>query len=186
VSLQILNPGVEGEHWLPEDFSVIDPGTDIDIVVLAPPKSLLEGARPTIPADSSGTMLGGNCEFLGFPFGAAWRTKYAAGKASRSPFVKHCTISAMIDEPQREWILDGINNSGFSGGPVFFGTGEQLKVFAVVSGYRRESTDVILADPAVKPSEKVNVNSGFFLAYDIEYATDAIHKNPIGPLRSDR
>lgn len=99
------------------------------------------------------------------------------------PFVKRCIISALAVQPDRIWVLDGINNEGFSGGPVFYGTGPQLKVFAVVSGYKTEPTDVIPADPAVKPNATVNVNSGFFVAYDISYAIDAIHKNPIGPLR---
>ena len=36
-----------------------------------------------------------------------------------------------------------------------------------------------------QPAEIVNVNSGFFVAYDISLAVDAIHKNPIGPLRQD-
>jgi hypothetical protein len=67
---------------------------------------------------------------------------------------------------------------------VFFGTGDQLKVFAVVSSYRTEPTDVIPSNPAVKPTEKVNVNSGFFIAYDIGYAMDAIHNNPIGAPRN--
>lgn len=180
VSLRILNPSVEGENWLPEEFSVIDPDNDIDIVVLAPSQSLLKIAVPTIPADSTGAMLGGNCEFLGFPFGGAWRAKYANGETSWLPFVKHCTVSAVIVEPQRVWILDGINNTGFSGGPVFFGTGDQLKIFGVVSGYRTAPTDVVPSDPTVKPTEKVNVNSGFFIAYDIVYAIGAIHKNPMG------
>jgi hypothetical protein len=32
--------------------------------------------------------------------------------------------------------------------------------------------------------ETVNVNSGFIIAFDLQPAIDAIHKNPIGPLRS--
>jgi hypothetical protein len=99
------------------------------------------------------------------------------------PFVKNCTVSALMREPQRVLILDGINNVGFSGGPVIFGTGAQLKIAGVVSGYRAEPTEVIPSDPAVKPNATVNVNSGFFTAYDIFYAMDAIHKNPVGPIR---
>jgi hypothetical protein len=186
VSLHILNPGVPGEQWLPENFSVIDPGNDIDIVVLAPPESLLKTSLASVNADSTGALLGDNCEFLGFPFGAAWRATYVNGATSWMPFVKHCTISATIREPERIWVLDGINNGGFSGGPVFFGTGDQLKIFGVVSGYKTEPTDVMPLDPAVKPNAKVNVNSGFFIAYDIIYAIDAIRKNPIGPVREGK
>ena len=39
-SLRLLNPGGEGQQWIPVTFSVIDPGRDIDIVVLAPPPPL--------------------------------------------------------------------------------------------------------------------------------------------------
>src|SRR5690242_17350947 len=66
----------------------------------------------------------------------------------------------------------------YSGAPAI-----SWKVFGVVSGYRTEPTEVIPLDPAVKPAGRVNVNSGFFVAYDIGYAVDAIKKNPIGPIR---
>jgi hypothetical protein len=187
ILLRILDPGVDREQWLPENFSVIDPGNDIDIVVLAPPEPLLKNPLPTVTAESTGAMLGGDCEFLGFPFGAAWRATFASGEKSWMPFVKHCTISAssypLFGADQRIWVLDGINNGGFSGGPVIFGTGAQLKILGVVSGYQTEPSDVIPSDPAVKPNATVRVNSGFFIAYDIVYAIDAIHKSPIGPLR---
>jgi hypothetical protein len=83
------------------------------------------------------------------------------------------------------WILDGINNPGFSGGPVTLGTGTNLRIVAVVSGYHTEPTDVIRGDPRAAKGAKdtVNVNSGFIIAYDISCAVDLIEKNPIGPQR---
>jgi hypothetical protein len=108
---------------------------------------------------------------------------------------------------KRFWTLDGINNSGFSGGPVTYLTGPQQQVFAVVSGYLTEPTDVVtspLPKPPAPPKspaprklsqaktkkedgktkQLVNVNSGFIIAFDIQYVIDAIHKSPIGPLRN--
>ena len=38
----------------------------------------------------------------------------------------------------KTFILDGINNPGFSGGPVYLGTGNALKFIAVISGYYLE------------------------------------------------
>jgi hypothetical protein len=188
VSLRILNPGGQNEDWLDETFSVIDPEKDIDIVVLAPSESLLKVPMATIPASSEGILLGGECEFLGFAFGTAWRGVYAGGGTSWTPFVKRCTVAALGVVPDKVWILDGINNGGFSGGPVFFGTGNQLKILGVVSGYKTEPADVLPKNPTVgnqvAPTEKVDVNTGFFLAYDISYAVDAIHKTPIGALRA--
>jgi hypothetical protein len=128
--------------------------------------------------------LGGECEFLGFPFGGAWRATFANNVAMWMPFVKHCAVSALVIEDPRIWILDGTNNVGFSGGPVIFGTGPQLKILGVISAYRTEPVDVIPSAPtSVQPNVQVKVNSGFFLAFDIRYAIEAIHKHSVGPLR---
>jgi hypothetical protein len=85
------------------------------------------------------------------------------------------------------WILDGINNPGFSGGPVIIGTGESVKFAAVISGYYLQPTEIIRGNAAQRVpkarKDYVYENSGFIIAYDIAHAVDAIKKNPIGPLR---
>jgi hypothetical protein len=122
------------------------------------------------------------------------------------PYIKHCTPSAQVREKGLfVWVLDGINNEGFSGGPVLFATGPNQKVFAVISGFHTEPLEVL---PVTTPGENhtnsippapklpgkrhnepkrevVNVNSGFILAFDIEPAIKAIRGNPIGPLRPE-
>jgi hypothetical protein len=192
VSLKILNPGAEGEQWMSVVFSVIDPGNDVDIVVLAPPGPLMDGPFQSIAVSSDNIGLGNDCEFLGFPFGGGWRAKFDNGKSYWMPFIKHCVTSAFNTEPQRMWVLDGINNDGFSGGPVIYHTGPQQQIFAVISGVRQEPAEVIFGNsednlgklnPPASQKATVNVNSGFIIAYDIKYATDAIAANPIGPLR---
>jgi hypothetical protein len=192
VSLRILDSGSAVERWIPVTFSVIDTEKDVDIVVLAAPQLLLGNPLPSVPADSSGAMLGGDCEFLGFAYGGGWLADLGNGKSMWMPFVKHCTVSALTNKALRMWVLDGINNVGFSGGPVIFRTGTDQRIMAVVSGYHTEPTDVIssalkipkMDEPAPRRKETVNVNSGFLIAYDIAYAIDAIHKNPIGPARA--
>lgn len=187
-SLSVLNPGAEGEQWLQMNFSVIDAGDDIDIAVLAPPRPLLENPLPSA-ATSAQVMLGGDCEFLGYPYGGGWRARWEDGRSFWMPYVKHCTVSALFNGEPRVLILDGINNAGFSGGPVIYQTGPEQKIIGVVSGYHFEPTDVISSAvkniPVKKPGTrlKVNLNSGFIIAYDISYANEAIAKNPIGPLR---
>ena len=110
------------------------------------------------------------------------------------PFIKHCTISAMAD---KIIFLDGLNNKSFSGGPVLYQTGAQQRILGVISGYYPEAQEVqtvvkTKANPnepekielqPKDPPEVVNVNSGFFIAYQIVNAVNAIRKNPIGPLR---
>lgn len=203
--VKILDQGVDEERWLAVDFAVIDPGVDLDVVVLAPDHNLLVKPIQSVEPSRVGIMMGGECEFLGFPYGGGWHTKLD-GQPLWLPFVKHCTVSTLPLPPDsRIWILDGINNAGFSGGPVLYGTGPQQKLFAVISGYRTEPADVIRSPqeritrpkPPEAPKSKgsqaeagagaaketVNVNSGFIIAFDIGCALDAIKKNPIGPLR---
>jgi hypothetical protein len=194
LTLQVLNPGADGEEWIKVEFSVIDTGSDIDEVVLAPATPLLDGPLPSAKASSDRITLGGDCTFLGFPYGGGWRAKFDTGKSFWMPYIKRCAVSASLHDPQRIWILDGINNAGFSGGPVLAGTGLDQQIFAVISGYHTEPAEVIASDakhlspppqtPAAKLKESVNVNSGFIISYDISYAIDAIHKNPIGPVRA--
>ena len=92
-----------------------------------------------------------------------------------------------MDTDSRLWILDVINNPGFSGGPVILGTGDNLKFVAVISGYYLQPTEVIRGNAAAlapdAPKDMVNVNSGFIIAYDIAHAVDIIKKNPVGPVR---
>jgi hypothetical protein len=191
VTLTFLDPNSPQEHWVPMTFAVIDPGPDIDIVALAPPYAVSQQSIQTVAVGGDGTMVGGDCEFLGFPYGGGWQATFQGGAKYWAPFVKHCTMSGTPGGGI--YILDGINNEGFSGGPVMFNTGPKQKVFAVISGYHLEPAQVIASaqhkPERIKPPQKraappaVNVNSGFIIAYAIDAAIDAIHKHPIGPVR---
>jgi hypothetical protein len=203
VKVELLNPGGEGEQWIPQEFSVIDPGKDVDIVVLAAAKPILDHPLPSPSTDPAGVTFGDGCEFLGFPYGFGWRSRLNNSVLSYWwPYVKRCTISALAVKENNICILDGINNHGFSRGPVIYGSGSAQRVIAAVSGYHLEAVDVNFAPPADASAQKkegtrkgapasprkspkavVNVNSGFIYAYGLSYATDAIKANPIGPLR---
>lgn len=183
VDMRLLNPGGNGDQWRLQRFAVLQPSADVDIVVLVPSSPILADVLPSPPATSVGLALGGTCEFLGFAYGGGWRAKFDMG-TFWLPFVKQCGVSGQ-DISSQMWILDGINNPGFSGGPVILGAGTNLRIVAVISGYHTEPTDVIRGDPRAAKGAKdtVNVNSGFIIAYDISCAVDLIKKNPIGPQR---
>lgn len=219
VQANILSQVGEGDdghdqHWMTETFTVIDPGKDIDILVLVPDRILLPSYSRdfTLKAGSEGLPLGGDCEFLGFPYGGGWKSEWADAKQPDKPswrwlpYIKHCTPSAQLREKGLSiWVLDGINNEGFSGGPVLFATGPNQKVFAVISGFHTEPLEVLpdprpgerrtssIPPPPELPGNKnnepakeiVNVNSGFILAFDIGPAIKAIQENPVGPLRPE-
>jgi hypothetical protein len=186
IELKILNPGGTGLEWLAVQFTVLQPPDDVDVVALAPASLILSTATNASPLPTSdGLMFGGPCEFLGYALDGGWRARTNDGRLWY-PFIKHCTVSG-YDADLKMWILDGINNPGFSGGPVILGTGDALKFVAVISGYYLEPTEVIRGG-AVKlapntPKDTVNVNSGFIIAYDISHVVDVIKKNPIGPKR---
>lgn len=213
--LSQIGDGDDGHdlHWTTETFTVIDPGKDIDILVLVPDHLLLHYPRGfTLKTGATNIGLGGDCEFLGFPYGGGWKAQLQDQQDPNKknwvwlPYVKHCTPSGqLIGKELSVWILDGINNEGFSGGPVLYATGPNQEVFAVISGFHTEPlevlpdphsgesrTSVIPAAPKLpgqKPDkpikEIVNANSGFILAYDIGPAIKAIQNNPIGPLRPE-
>lgn len=73
--------------------------------------------------------------FLMVPDG--WDT----GQSYLEPFIKHCTVSAQ--RGAEGWVLDGINNLGFSGGPVITGKATDMKVIGVISGFLPEPAEVI-------------------------------------------
>jgi hypothetical protein len=187
--LRMLNPDGQGEEWITARFSVIDPGNDIDIVVLVPREPLLKTQVDTLRPGAA--TLGAGCGFLGFPYGAAYRGKYKRSGTFWLPFVKRCSVAALIDEPRKVWMLEGINSNGFSGGPVFTGTSSGLTLFGVVSHFGTDPLDILPENPAVKPdpnqiNQDIKATSGFFMAHDIQSAIDAIQRNPIGAPRENR
>jgi hypothetical protein len=239
VQANILLPFSKGDNdqdkkWVTVTFTTIDPGKDIDILVLAPDHSLTKYLPPgsmklasdADPADEHALVpIGGDCDFLGYPYGSGWRASiplYTLNKGSKpgegsnftlsqftktinwawSPFVKRCTLSAsMVQNGITVFVLDGINNLGFSGGPVVTGNGGSLDAFAVISSFHAEPLEVLPAPepgqayvspippPPPLPGQKskqqprqvVESNSGLILAYDITPAIKAIHGHPIGP-----
>jgi hypothetical protein len=180
-TVRILTPTSDGAESIQHTFSVIDPGNDVDEVVLAASKPLLDSPLPSAGTSYEGVLFGGECSFLGYPLGHSW--------LGAVPFVKHCFVSALPDRnaPQRVWYLDGVNNNGFSGGPVLYRTGTDQIIIGVVSGFWTEQRDPTALDSDAlipgSPGNQVYQNPGFIIAYDIAYATDAIKAHPIGPLR---
>ena len=194
--------------WIPVAFKVLDPGENIDIVVLAADHSLLQELGDLAPlvktdhlakpvANTDGILVGNTCGFLGYPFDA-WRATFANSKSFLFPYAKGCTLAGK-NEAEGYWWLDGFDNHGFSGGPVYFGTGPALKIIGVISGYVSERADVthLTKTTPTRPGEqsevheeptdyKAQVNSGFFHAYDITKALTVIHDHPIGASLTSR
>jgi hypothetical protein len=154
---------------------------EADISVLALPYRIA-GADLTLPADAAGLMVGQDVFFLGFPFGL-FGEMGALNNDYPLPFVKKALVSCFEHNQYglHRVFLDGHNNPGFSGGPVVFvvpGT-RNLKVAAVISGYRFENQPVFDGTDALPLSTRHN--TGIIFSYGIGYATALAQEHPIGP-----
>jgi hypothetical protein len=192
-SLDVLDPIGRAIKWNSIQFAVIDPGKDIDIVVLIPNTTLQEIGIPSLKVSSS-MGIGQECSFLGFPYANTWTATFNSTEY-KMPFIKHCYISGIIRQPAAVLVLDGINNLGFSGGPVLYQTGQNQVVLGVISGYHSEPGEVHSIEvpdipsavqtpderkPNTKKKDVVDLNTGIILAFMADAAVDAIKKNPIG------
>jgi hypothetical protein len=118
--------------------------------------------------------------FLGFPYGIGFHTE----GVNLLPLVKRATLSGSRRSDGAHLIyLDGINNPGFSGGPVIFNvpqtSSQAPQIGAVISGYR-PSQDLLLVQGVKVEDAVVLANSGIIHAFDIVHATDAIEAHESG------
>jgi S1-C subfamily serine protease len=161
--------------------------TKSDIAVYSPGMQL----SPLLPmaATAHGVVLGQDAFFLGFPLGVV----VDSGSLNRGlpfPVVKKACVAGIVknDSGTNIFLLDGINNLGFSGGPVVFQDqgargGVEFKVMSVVSGYRFSEEPTYHQGQPTKLN--VRQNTGIIITHDIKHAVELIESNPNGvPLDS--
>ena len=154
---------------------------EVDVVVLIPPIQLSPAL--SMEPTTDGVIWSQQMFFLGFPY----MMHTDVGDLNRGfpmPFIKGGILSAMDNRKDKGYsilYIDGLNNPGFSGGPVVFkdSNTKKLKVAGVVSSYRNH--------PEVVVNKNLNTgltalsNSGILIAYDISTAVTAIKTRPEGP-----
>lgn len=130
-----------------------------------------------LPAEFKSIIYGQDVYFLGFPYGF----RSDIGEANRGfplPVVKKGILACIFPkDPAGLFLIDGHNNSGFSGGPVVYKNqnSDDFKVAGVVSGYYPEQE---AKDDKLVPIK--NTNSGLIRAYQIEKAIELIKSDPKG------
>jgi Trypsin-like peptidase domain len=125
----------------------------------------------TLEARTDGLVFSQTVWFLGFPYGLAMEMDRAGGRLA---FVKRGIISAAAwVEDVHVLYLDGLNNPGFSGGPVvgYHQQSQTMCVFGVVSGYRFEHQPVFVGTQEVGTAQ---ANTGIVIATWVDHVTDAI------------
>jgi S1-C subfamily serine protease len=154
----------------------------IDIAVLAPPAQI----SPTFPCSptSAGLAVGQDAFFLGFPYGLRTDAPGLNGDFPL-PLVKKVCVSSMVGsaDSTQLFLLDGINNVGFSGGPVVFyplSGIRELRVAAVISAYHQSWTDVHIRDRESGTMQTASTpfaakeNTGIIISYSIVHAMELI------------
>jgi len=130
--------------------------------------------RFTHPADGP-LGLGQELKFIGFPHGLENTASSPSGFST--PLVRTAFFSGVIVDPsthKKLLILDGLNNPGYSGGPVWAPgpTPDEPSLLGLISGYRIEERGKSLVYEASAAGERptdnlfVKLNSGIIHAID--------------------
>jgi len=163
---------------------VLFPDSDADVAVLetewTPPKPFLVPAMHELGTD--GPTFGQQVWFLGYPL---WSRDHPHGlssslaKASQIlPFIRRGTLSAIDSTNPKSTVLyiDGINNKGFSGGPIVYWSfsAHEYRILGVIRGYLNDEYPQEWTINGQKVNETVLANSGIMIGYSIAQAVDAI------------
>lgn len=131
--------------------------TLIDIAII----KLKENIQRMTPVPlSPAHFMGDECRFFGFPYNGF----FSRSDKGYLPFMKKAIVSTVGDKIV---YLDGMNNPGFSGGPVVMWDAydNRLKILGVISSYHPQ------VDSTVGPNNSIihyKENSGIIYCYPIK------------------
>lgn len=188
--------------WFTLQIIVYKCDDPVDIAVLIPPTQLT--ANLPLEPDSSGLIVGEDAYFVGFPYGLRFAPAGLVSKASIAQ------LERVADKKTGRILLDAHINPGLSGSPltyrVFSKNVPVFNVAGVIVGFQPDEspvlhkkeigTDEITADDRTRnrltfangkwyrfedSGDKVQLNSGIAVAWDIGPAVDLIRRYPFGP-----
>jgi hypothetical protein len=165
--------------WKPLHVSLTGHAASGDVSVIAAPIMLTSTELKAEPS-SAGLVYGQDVYFLGFPYGL-FGDFPEVNSGYPLPFAKKAILSMMDAQKKSVMYLDGINNVGFSGGPVAFAVNGETNVWriaGVISGYLAASE--MVSDGKVDIGPRYSANTGLIKASPIKLAMDLIEANPNG------
>jgi hypothetical protein len=125
-----------------------------------------------------GLATGQDVYFYGFPFNLSCNYSENINSSSwpndnHFPFIKRGIISGSGNEGNIIYI-DGINNHGFSGGPVIFKNyyDNEWHIMGIISGYLADTTEKI--ETKWGEEYEIELNSGLLKCYAINYVPEII------------
>jgi Trypsin-like peptidase domain len=180
--------------WEPLPIRVVGIDEKRDVAVLAAEKQLC--AAHGVIVGSRHLTVSQDIYFLGFPYGLySDDVNTEEGPTDGFPLslVKKGIVSAFtLGRDGEDFLIDGHNNPGFSGGPmVFERTGlirKQIpgavikyhwRIGGIIRGYFTEQIAVKMGDKELKAT--LDHNTGIIKCVNIAHAMRMLIQNPIGP-----
>ena len=177
-TINILKDG----NWMPFQAHLIGHHPKVDISVFSINTIIVNPDYSINIAKAGDLFYSQDVYFLGFPYNIQNFNFSNINNGFPFPLVKHAIISAFMNNNGNDfYFLDGINNQGFSGGPVLFWKNAEQKAYVVgvISGYCSYKQPV-LCENAMNTDFFIEENTGLIYCYPIKYAIDLIKNNPTG------
>lgn len=149
-------------------------------VALLSPVSELSPRFPVGLGNNTSYYLSEQIYFLGFPYGL----KAEMGEANNDfplPFVKTGIISSIeiIQKGSSVIFCDGINNPGFSGGPIVTVSKDQtIKIIGIISGYKHNEDHILINGK--DSGLRYKANTGLIVGHGINEIIEEAHKRKDG------
>lgn len=160
------------EKWKPlKGFIKFHPNKNVDIVAI----ELMETSwtKNRFEVSATGVYLGQECIFFGFPFGFDTKNSGDLNRGFNIPWLKYAHVSSIFKDADgvTKVFLDGINNPGFSGGPVFTKIDNKLTLIAIISGYIPNNLDISYGGQFIRFPE----NTGIIISHSSNYINDLVN-----------
>jgi len=155
----------------------------IDVALI---KSNHQGYVGGFPIETFFVPLGDEGRFLGFPLGIKDTTFQKYNDGFPLPLIKKAIFSgSIVTNGVTLFLLDGHNNPGFSGGPVFFKNWEKkwskdkspMALFGLVTAYVNQKNEI----QTPIGNFKFNENSGIIISYGTAIILEIIAQSKISP-----
>lgn len=147
---------------------------NVDIAIMKIEKENLTKTFNGPMYSTKGLIWGQDVYFLGYPY--EFNNMIRPIEENSIPFIKKACMSGMVEENGINYILlDGINNEGFSGGPVCFSNNEnKFSIAGVIKSFYVEKGFFKQDNKTISNEIYVSMNSGIIYATDIKYAIEII------------
>lgn len=160
------------EHWV--DFKGIihfPQNNNVDIIAIEIPDQ--EWIKNKFGIGMADIYLGQEVFFLGFPLGLETKVSNSSNNGFNLPWVKYARISSFFnDNGVISIFLDGMNNKGFSGGPVFCMINNQLTLIGIVKSYYTSELKIMYDNKSLVFPE----NTGIIICHSATYINELINR----------